>query len=284
MKKAVFFFVFLLLAGTSVFSQEPQSVLWEISGKGIKKNSYLFGTIHVGSIALLDSFPQLKQIAESADFAVFEGSGSQIGDAPVSVKTTQPPLDSLFTPEEYALVDSFFIASPHGSIRPHNDDADLFGMIQVAITINQQRANAQYDSFDNLIYARLINLQKPVFHLDIQSDIERIKEEITYQILAKYLVLYIKDKASVESALQSGEIDFEMYSKTMRNPLKLGEKVHKLLENATIERNIKWIPKIEHQMKLGSCFIAVGLGHLKYQTGLIQLLKKQGYTLKPVNL
>jgi hypothetical protein len=30
--------------------------------------------------------------------------------------------------------------------------------------------------------------------------------------------------------------------------------------------------------------IAIGFKHLQYKTGLIQLLKNQGYSLKPVNL
>lgn len=284
MKKMLLFAILLFLSSPVLFGQESQSVLWEISGKGLQKKSYLLGTIHIAPISLFDTFPQLAHISESCDFAIFESGGSPIGNAPIPTESAQPPLDSLFTPEEYAMVDSFFTASPHGSIRPHNDDADLAAMIQVAITINQQHRNTQFDSFDDLIKSKMIALGKPVFHLDIQSDIEEIKERISYPILAKFLVLTIKEKASLKTFSEKKEIDLELYSKTMTHPLKLGEKVDKVLENVTIDRNAKWLPKIEYQMALGSCFIAVGMGHLQYQTGLIKLLRNKGYTLKPVNL
>ena len=40
---------FMLLGVCSVSAQtnSPNSLLWEISGKGLKQPSYLFGTIHV---------------------------------------------------------------------------------------------------------------------------------------------------------------------------------------------------------------------------------------------
>lgn len=282
MKKALFFLVFLLLAGTSVFSQEPQSVLWEISGKGIKKNSYLFGTIHVGSIALLDSFPRLKQIAESADFAIFESSGSPIGAIPEQIELHQPPLDSLFTPEEYVKVDSFFTASPHGSMRPHNNEADILTMVQVAATMIENKT--QYDPFDNLLFSRMLDLKKPTFHLDTIEDVKNVIDSLGYQRLAKFLVYLIDRNAPLKNVSSEFGIDLVSYSKELQNPLKLNEQPSEKAAYGTVVRNTHWLPKIEEKVKEGSCFIAVGLEHLKYQTGLIQLLKKQGYTLTPVNL
>lgn len=51
-----------------------------------------------------------------------------------------------------------------------------------------------------------------------------------------------------------------------------------LLDN----RNISWIPVIEAQISKESTFIAVGAAHLAGENGVINLLKKQGYNLKPV--
>ena len=36
-------------------------------------------------------------------------------------------------------------------------------------------------------------------------------------------------------------------------------------------------------MQSKSCFIAVGAGHLAGENGLINLLKKQGYTVEPIS-
>lgn len=282
MKKALFLVAFMLVNRAAVFAQENQSVLWEISGNGLKKSSYLFGTVHIASIALLDSFPLLKQISESTDFAVFESGGSPIGHISEQIELHQPPLDSLFTPAEYLKVDSFFTASPHGSMRPHNNDADILTMVQVALTMIEN--TEQYDRFDDLLFARMRDLKKPTFHLDAPEDVKNVLDSLGYQRLAKFLVYLIDKNTSLKNVNSELAFDLISYSKTLRNPLRLNEQPAENIVHGTVERNTHWLPKIEDKVRDGSCFIAVGLGHLQYETGLIQLLKQQGFTLKPIPL
>ena len=63
MKRMLFLFLlvspFVLFAQPKLKSKKYPSLLWEISGKGMKKPSYLFGTMHVSSklaFHLADSF------------------------------------------------------------------------------------------------------------------------------------------------------------------------------------------------------------------------------------
>ena len=49
-----------------------------------------------------------------------------------------------------------------------------------------------------------------------------------------------------------------------------------------VNRNKNWIPKLENWMKTKSLFIAVCAGHLAGDEGIINLLRKQGYTVEPV--
>lgn len=282
MKKTLLFAILLFLSSPVLFAQESQSALWEISGKGLQKKSYLFGTVHIASISLLDSFPLLKQISESTEFAIFESGGSPVADIPEQIELRQPPLDSLFTPEEYSKVDSFFTASPHGSMRPHNNDADILTMVQVALTMIENKT--QYDRFDDLLFARMHDLKKPIFHLDTPEDVKSVIDSLGYQRLAKFLVYLVNKNVSLKSVSSELDIDFAAYSQTLRNPLKLNEPASENAAHGTVDRNAHWLPKIENKLSEGSCFIAVGFGHLQYQTGLIQLLRNNGYTLKPVNL
>lgn len=48
------------------------------------------------------------------------------------------------------------------------------------------------------------------------------------------------------------------------------------------ERNIKWAPRMIDMMDQKSVFFAVGAGHLWGDNGVINLLKKEGYTVSPV--
>ncbi len=47
-------------------------------------------------------------------------------------------------------------------------------------------------------------------------------------------------------------------------------------------RNRNWIPVIEAAMKKSATFFAVGAGHLPGRQGVLELLRKQGYEVKPL--
>jgi hypothetical protein len=48
------------------------------------------------------------------------------------------------------------------------------------------------------------------------------------------------------------------------------------------KRNTNWVAQLNKIMKKESVFIAVGAGHLVGEMGLISLLRKAGYTLRPL--
>ena len=51
-----------------------------------------------------------------------------------------------------------------------------------------------------------------------------------------------------------------------------------------VNRNRNWIPIMEGMMKEKPTFFAVGAGHLGGKNGVIKLLRKEGYTLKPLHI
>ena len=55
-------------------------------------------------------------------------------------------------------------------------------------------------------------------------------------------------------------------------------------ENLLVKRNKNWIPKIEQLIQQKPCFIAVGAGHLAGENGILELLRKQGFTVEPISI
>lgn len=47
-------------------------------------------------------------------------------------------------------------------------------------------------------------------------------------------------------------------------------------------RNRNWVSQLKVIMQKGPVFVAVGAGHLPGELGVINLLRKEGYTLRPV--
>ena len=46
-----------------------------------------------------------------------------------------------------------------------------------------------------------------------------------------------------------------------------------------IDRNKRWVPKIETCLAAGRCMVVVGAGHLVGADGLVDLLSRRGYRL-----
>ena len=48
------------------------------------------------------------------------------------------------------------------------------------------------------------------------------------------------------------------------------------------KRNINWVDQLKSIMQKESVFVAVGAGHLVGEKGLLNLLRKEGYTVEPL--
>lgn len=274
-----FFIVILLMFSSGSQAQKKQSVLWEISGNGVKKASYLLGTIHVMPASVLTAFPKLQSIMQSSDKGLFEGSDSVDVD-PELEKKMNPPLDSIFSPEQYAIVDTFFINHNYGSIKEYNDNADLLAMFQLAMRLRAFKDSGT--GYDDRLAEYMQQFNKPLSRLDDPNLVAKQLLKIwPPRLIANELVNYIKGSAT--SVLMPGG-DEETYTQSLTAGLHLesSSPVNKAWKVFVDERNLIWLPKIESQIKTGQCFIAVGLGHLRYKQGLISLLRKKGYKLKPV--
>jgi len=274
-----------LLTSLAASAQVMQSVLWEVSGKGLKHKSYLFGTVHTLSPSLLNSF-SVRQYMEKAQFGVFEITGTPISPTPpkkdIAPERPQPPLDSLFNKREYALVDSFFSASPLGSIKEHNKDASIAGMLQAVEMLKREPATDPI-SLDGGIAEEMQRLEKPLFRLDTDDDPDRRAIETSYTQLARWIVLLIRDKDNKADPFLMSNINAAYVAKLSAD-MQLDEEAKSGMKEATARRNQLWYPQLEQKMKEGSCFVAVGLGHMQYKDGLINLFRQKGYKLKPVTL
>jgi uncharacterized protein YbaP (TraB family) len=267
------------------FAQDKSCVLWRISGNGLQQESYLLGTIHTVSYDVIKSYPVIEELIKKSHIGIFETAGNAPSNLDPELEAkAYPPLDSIFTKEEYKLVDSFFIAAGYGSIKEHNDDASLYGMIHAAILAKESPSSSTDMFFDTWIEEEMTKSNKSIIQLD--DNVMRARHDLqitTPRQQAVYLVKYISGLNI--SKILNDTLDVRGYISTMTYDLKLEQNppistIYRQWE----ERNNFWIPKIENQMKKNTCFIATGVGHLQYNTGLVKLLKKKGYKLTPIIL
>jgi uncharacterized protein YbaP (TraB family) len=160
-------------------------------------------------------------------------------------------------------------------------------MIQAVGMINQQETREQGMFFDEFIQVYMMDtLNKKTFALDESVEIAQFNKTIDNKDLVKLLLYAIKTKSTVNDLSGNQIFDEPMYLKFLRaKSMMISEDVkNQVIKDGTITRNKTWLSKIITKTSEGSCFIAVGLGHLQYKTGLISLLRNEGYRVRPINL
>ena len=281
--------LFLGCKGQSVQSfvkqKNDNTLLWEISGNGLNKPSFLFGTFHLLCKDDIHFSDQLKKAMKSVDEVYMElklddPSTMLSGMMYMNMKNDKT-IERLYTPEEYKRLESYF--------------SDTLKMPMFLF----QKAKPYF--LVALLYPRMMDCPSPS---GVEEELMKIAKEdkkeikgletmqfqasvfdsIPYAWQAKELLKNI-DSFSVYKNEFETMLDFyknqQMDSlKTMVGKSEFGSEKYDdlLLKN----RNKNWVKQLKGIMKNKSVFVAVGAGHLVGDMGLINLLKKTGYKVVPL--
>jgi len=140
---------------------------------------------------------------------------------------------------------------------------------------------------EQLILEEAKKNKKRVEGLETMSYQASIFDSIPYKLQAEQLLKYVNDSGSKSEADKQFEEMIEAYK--AQDIEKLGEFVQTEdgglgnYEDILIyNRNRNWVEKLKKLMPEKSLTIAVGAGHLAGEKGVIKLLRKEGFRVRPV--
>lgn len=259
------------------------ALLWEISGNGLSKPSYLYGTIHM--ICAKDFFlgEQLKKKFSSTSKLYLE---IDMDDPSMNMKMLQlsmlkdKKLKDFFTENDYGKLNNFFkdsIGMPLtflGTMKPFV----LFSII----TLKTLPCEKQ-ESYEMTFVKMAKDQGKEVLGLETVEDQIKVFDEMPDTTQAQMLMSYVnnfdeqkKEFSKMIGFYKNQNLD-SLYEQITSSPDIAGSE-DALLYN----RNQNWIPTIEKATKEEPIFFAVGAGHLAGEKGVINLLRKKGYTVTPI--
>jgi uncharacterized protein len=289
MKRSLLWFLaaFLSVAAYAQTSHKDNTLLWRISGNGLKQPSYLFGTIHLlcsEDIQLSDS---LKAAISRCDRVYLELDMdnliemlSVVNKMKMNGDTT---LADLLTEDEYSKVKAFFTSQksliPFSMLETYKPMLAASTMMQSSIDCDTPIAMEQ------LIMKQAKRENKRIKGLETMAFQISIFDSIPYQLQAKQLVKYIEDFDKKDDK------SFEELTRAYRNQelekleqLTLQEDagIEKFTEILLYNRNENWVKKMQKFMAEEALVVAVGAGHLPGERGVINLLRKAGYKVEPI--
>ena len=282
-----FLYILILCPGfsiTVIAQNQHSSLLWEISGKDLAKPSYFFGTIHA---IPLEKFFLPNMIIEkfnATDQIVLElnlNDPSAMTEAQGLMFMKDTTISNLLTTEDLKIVTRFFAdtlgmqLSMVGNIKP----------LLLSSIIIQFLTGPNPESYEKRFLQMTKSSGKKMIGLETVKEQISCIDQIPLKEQAKLLVETVTEFNKSKKEFQ--RLVDTYLSQNIDNVYKLiiEDPEFKNFGDALIyNRNQKWVSKIENLIKEQSCFIAVGCGHLGGEKGILALMRKEGYTVKPIIL
>lgn len=278
-----FFYLILFLSFFNVSFGQKSSLLWEISGKNFRNSSYIFGTIHAIPKQQFFIPDRVAECFRKCSKLVLEvkmddpNIQSELSKVMIMKDST---IDQLLSEVDYKKADIFFKDSLGVSLRLMNKMKPLF----ISSLIVPKFAGKSFASFENSFMAMAKKQKIEIYGLEsVQESIGQI-DKISLSEQVKSVMDFVND---FEKSKREYKQLVECYLKQDVNLLYLlmikDDSEFKLCGDALLkERNLLWLHRMINYAKESSSFIAVGCGHLGGPDGLLELLKKEGYSVKPI--
>ncbi|WP_460672760.1 TraB/GumN family protein [Larkinella ripae] len=276
----------LLLVSIPAFSQ---SLLWKVSGNGLKQPSYLFGTYHILRDSYLNQHPNIKTAYEAAEGVVVETEIDS--SAMLSMMMRGMMLDNsltkLLSEPDYKLVAEEFKRATGFDLGMFNQMKPIITATMLGLSYAQKESDT-LSSFTGMPIDLYFasdgrKRQKKVNSLEtMEEQISFLYDHDPVEKQAQQLVEMVKGKADMH---ELGKSVTQLYLKQdLQGMWKLNEKYGSSFGDMSYlidERNHNWMKRLPGLMAVRPTFVAVGALHLPGPNGLIELLKKEGYKVEP---
>lgn len=288
MKKTILLLLIAVISFSS-FSQtnSNSSLLWEISGKNLKQPSYLFGTVHM--ICKEDFFmPDVVRSKFSAAEEVFLELDMDDPSMMMKMMTMmQLPkgqtIKQLFgDTAAYAAFDKKYQKITGMSASMFNTYKPL--MLMTMLTEKSLPCSTK-ESYEQTFMAIAVKEKKDIKGLETMEDqiavfdgIPDSLEIANLQNMVNNFDKSIDEFKKLVAVYKQQDVE-ALYKFTASSPELMNAQ-----NDLLVKRNNNWIPVMQKNMETKVCFFAVGAAHLGGDIGVINLLRKQGFTVKPVKL
>jgi uncharacterized protein YbaP (TraB family) len=282
--------VLTLLSGASAVhaqSHKTIPIFWQITKAGTKDTSYLLGTYHLASA---DRIAKLKPVQKAFDRAKVVVGEMIFDEASITAiiphVMAKHSLRELLSDSDFHYVDSALTIL----IGEDWQVMQTFKPIVAYITLSMSDALGP-DTTNTMDFASAMDIyfqteakqtHKKLVGLETAEQQAAILfDSIPEERQADGLLEYLRTREQEDSSAEQLEQNY--YNGVVEEDV-LADGIEKLERNVLLDdRNQRWLTQLPKLLKQRA-FIAVGAGHLGGPMGLVEGLKKMGYTLSPLKL
>jgi uncharacterized protein YbaP (TraB family) len=261
------------------------SLLWRISGKGLTKPSYVFGTIH--AICEDDYFwtPIMQSALDSSEKLCLEIDM----DNPMAIIQSMAGMMSLDGPK----LKDYFTPAQYKRLERYAEDSlglNSFMLQMMKPAVLMTMLSGKGNSCDKTVAYEMKLMEAAKEAEQEILGLESVKEQmdllnsLPVDSIVKDVMDVVDGRAQSSDGLDKLIAAYKQQNLTALDQLMTveGGMTGSARGPMLDDRNIRWIPRMEKRMKEGRVFFAVGAGHLPGKKGVLTLLREAGYTVTPM--
>jgi uncharacterized protein YbaP (TraB family) len=287
----VAFIVGLSIHGIAQQRPVENCLFWEVSGNGLNKPSFLFGTFHLIGKSYLDSLPNVMNRLQQSEAVV----GELIIDSAAmtklmgSMQLQGTTLSLLISPELFSQTSAWLKELSGMDLTMFNNLNPM--TVQILLMTLLQQKYFPVDMIKNPFMDTYIqnygkeNEKKVIGLESVDDQIKALYDQFTNERQVEILGDYVSNKENaVKEVLQMNKLyrqqNLSELERLMAAQNYSASETAVMLDN----RNKAWIGQLPEIFKKQSAFVAVGALHLCGKNGLVNLLREKGYTVKPLKV
>ncbi len=300
MKKTLSFILFILLGISGIQAQ----LLYRISGNELKSSSYIFGTHHLAEVSFTEKISGLQAALDSAaqvygevNIATTTSMEGMMKMQKMMMLPDGKTLKDVLSSEQFDKLNTFskevlgypfdnpLLFSQLGSMRPAVLESSI---VTILYASNHPKTNI-LEGIDNFFQQEAKKADKPVGGLEtaeFQSNLLFVDVPLEEQV--KSLMCTIENKEYALDILN--RLTEAYYAQDLEELEKINNEQNENLCDVSEEqierliygRNENWAKQMSALMAKNPTFFAVGALHLCGERGVLELLRKAGYTIEAV--
>ncbi|KQX11480.1 TraB/GumN family protein [Flavobacterium sp. Root420] len=254
------------------------SLLWEVSGNGLSKPSYLYGTIHMicGGDYFLSE--KTKKAFEASNKLVLEINFADPNEMTEMQKMAmgKEPLSKKLIPEELTRLDAILKKTTGMTVQ----QVDSFSLLTVMSLISMKTfgcTDLKFYEMDFIEQTKKRNIEIGGLET-VKSQFEMFENAYSNDEMISMLAESTPEETAKLVAAYKSENIGGLYAISTDEKF-TSEKTKKIILD---NRNNNWVKNMPEIMKKESVFFAFGAAHLGGEEGVINLLRKSGYSVKPI--
>ncbi len=283
MKKSL---AFLLAFSCLIASaqQKYQSLLWKISGNNLAKESYLYGTMHVSSKVAFRLDDVFYEALTKSDVVALESDPTTWMSNSYENMTAGNRYNNSYNSYGNFYENLFKLASPRDrAIRSfiRFDNSIINGYLYRK---SNGADNFEEETYlDMFIYQAGKKQEKDIVGLEDFKESRYLTTKASYNPVKKKIDVWLRKKYKEENGgYMLTEDAYRNRNLDLLDSIGEASNTQHFRKYMLYERNANMVEVLDSVMQEKSVFSGVGAAHLPGEQGMIEMLRRKGYTVTPL--